>query len=150
MRSLCGKPLLLQVCENAGGPSRSRTSDSTPSTPSLAGSTGFSSGRRSACSRSCFNLSCWNEEILWKDLKINVLTSAITLIIIILGYWFTGYETRRPLHFPTDIHRVNFKTRVSTFTPQGQSNRHIVTCSRLFLFFWCSSLDCFWHFHSGD
>jgi hypothetical protein len=31
--------------------------------------------------------------------RINVLTSAITLIIIILGFGFTGFETRRPLHF---------------------------------------------------
>jgi hypothetical protein len=31
--------------------------------------------------------------------KINVLTRAITLIIIILGFGLTGFETRRLLHF---------------------------------------------------
>ena len=31
--------------------------------------------------------------------RINVLTSAITLFIIILGFGFAGFETHRPLNY---------------------------------------------------
>jgi hypothetical protein len=92
---LCGKSSLLQAYEIATGSSRRRTLNVRHCRRDQL----VAFREAEINDHILFYLSCNNKEIFWKALRINVLTSAITLIIIILGLGFTGFETRRPNHF---------------------------------------------------